>query len=439
MESEFDKLQKAVQEGEDILREIKPQWNNLGFPGSVYSPNEFMVCLLLAHIGRDGNGLEALKEMIEAGKSARQSLIDNQVLRSHMGSDELGIIFTTALASALNGLSHEPHREVRHELHGESHQEILKPLPPAAPVAPFTMPARPITACPHCGHDFDKCRQGEYEKKIIAADGTVIEFCSHVDDLGKCTECTEGDTCECSHCSTDMIEARGYKCKGEGCGNIYCDGDDCKSQLNDAGFCGDCESFTCDNCNEEDVETEKMIRCANPDCKTDKDLCPTCGPKLLNEAGLCPDCSDEEEFTCTECECGVTNSRAFVCKDEDCGAIYCVDHKEELNEAGYCSDCREEECADCGNEFPRENMIKCSGSDCESGEVFCPDCAATHLNRKGLCSTCSGEEELTCSDCGGTVINSQSKKCRGRECENVYCPGCAKKNLDSRERCDDCQ
>jgi hypothetical protein len=277
------------------------------------------------------------------------------------------------------------------------------------------------------------------EIKPAAAESGVHEFCIHVDDKGQCCACTDEQVYECANdgCGEEFIEARGHKCKGEDCNNIYCD--DCKKELNDAGFCGECEAFDCDNCNEEDVATEKMIRCANPDCRKNQDLCPDCGPKLLNEAGLCPDCSDEEEFTCTECECGVTDSRTFACKNKDCGAVYCVDHKDELNDAGYCPDCQEETCADCGKEFPREKGIKCSGSVCGSSEVLCHDCAEARFNLKGLCAECSGEEELTCSDCGGTVIESQAKKCRGRECENVYCPSCAGDNLDSRGKCNECQ
>jgi len=441
MNDVLEKLQLLVANGSELFKEIKPKWSALGFPGSVYSPNEFIISFLLSFIGGDINDLVALKEKIEIGKAARKIMVDSQVIRAHAGSEELSVIFIAALAQALK----QPVSEMINQ--------AVKVSKPIAPVAAEKL----IVLCPHCGHDPEECRKGKYlveeqkaapvfmeEKHVshVSAAEEVTEseheFCCHVDNTGKCTRCTEEKVVDCDACNEEIIESRGHKCKNEDCQNIYCDS--CKEEhLNEAGYCDDCATTECDHC-QQDTDTEKLVRCANPKCKSNIDLCGDCAAKYFNEDGLCPSCSGEKDMTCHGCQCDVTESRAIKCKGYDsCDNVFCPDCKGELNDAGYCEECREAECSFCSDTFPREEGVHCANPECrDHDDIICPNCAKSRLNEEGFCATCSKENEVDCSDCGETFVESRTQKCCGKDCDNFYCPNCAESNLNSRGKCSDC-
>jgi hypothetical protein len=335
---------KAVGDGFGVWQEIKPQWTSLGFQGSAYSPNEFILCVLLAQLGEIAKDSNRLKEAVQLGKNIFSQLTKGNVISGYPSRDEIGAIFSTVLVSSLQERFSFPDPPV-------SEPEVV------SRVCVKEAESSLISECPNCGHDFEKCRRGEYAASLKQdvspvfqqpaiesgeVQSTCLSSCIHVDSAGKCVKCTEDSVIECSDCGEEMIESKAYKCKNyEECEKAYCE--DHKENLNEYGYCEDCDTLECDgdDCRES-IERGTEHHCANPDCPDNYDYCDDCVKRLLNKDGLCSHCSGEGELVCSSCDKIVTESQFTRCANPDCedGNGYCPECKDnELGEEGLCDNC----------------------------------------------------------------------------------------------------
>lgn len=264
----------------DLWEQLKKDWHKYGLPGSSYSPDEFLACLLIAQsgLGRD--------ELVARVKGAQEIL-------SAMKSGSL-ISASDTNATLLIALIQQPTQSSAPE--------------PVQPAEPAEVPQ--TTACPHCGHNFNACERGEYEQPPQPAPEPVAEEaeastgeepageteettgCCHVGTDGKCVDCTQDKTDECSGdgCDQTIVVSKGHACKNPECGRVFCD--NCaENELNEHGYCGECSELecACENC-EEKVDAGGEPVCKNPECKEKPALCEECAKDLLDERGFCWAC-----------------------------------------------------------------------------------------------------------------------------------------------------
>lgn|GEM_PF-5930784 len=495
----------SVKQGQELWRSLSSKWYELGFPGSPHTPNEFIVCLLLSHL-HDAVEIEQVKQRISDGHRLFRQLVEDKVLPPIYQIQESVALLTMSLVvvDAQNGHVDAPAQPVA-AVAAEQALE-LQPVPveihvsvepvvlesPAVPELPVIEPEPvvvqeatvipeavsqplppahipPITCCPNCHHDFERCAAGEYVKQPVEREGVQVQTqtrvdavvstqmveqpigCLHVGKDNKCISCTEDEIITCceQYCTVEIIESKARKCKNyEECGSAYCD--DHNDEINEYGFCPDCSEVSCDGAgcdNEMERGSDVHFRCSNPECKSNEDFCNECASRLLNAQGLCPQCSGEEELQCSNCDAYSIVSKSYKCKNYDeCGHVYCQDDQGQLNKYRYCSDCREVECADddCSNTVVRgitEECV-CSNPNCKNSYIYCAKCANRLFSAKGWCPDCSGEDLIECSDCGENWTSLKMTAClSGEDCPDdaVYCPNCKKANLDEHGRCNSCE
>lgn len=231
---------------------------------------------------------------------------------------------------------------------------------------------------------------------------------------------------ECSNCCDTFLSIQIKKCKVKECENAYCL--DCaEDNINEAGYCEECATVICENCEEEfDRDQEKKCsKCNNVYCKE-------CAPSRFDAIGLCLDCTSETTSECTACDKTILLKQAAVCKDYDkCQTAYCSDDKDELNQNGYCEDCNALVCDTCNCDTNRDELIKCANTDCHRKSDFCHSCAATHLDVKGFCMQCSKEPTSRCYKCRKNIFESLRQHCQN--CKQLLCQKC-----DPLTTCDAC-
>ena len=312
-------MQKQITEllvsSDEQWQYLKNNWSRLKLPGSPFIIQDVIRDLLLASL--QGTTDEVVSKL-KAGAAVYETL--------KADSRNYALLSTTSPVLALTVLL--------------MNDRMQTPL----------VIAEPLTSCPHCAHDFEKCFAGEYQPVPIAEPSVSLTepqaaqeehslSCIHVGKDGKCVVCTGDETAECSEysCETNVVLEKAYQCKNYGnCGYVFCE--DHKDELTEYGYCDDCRTLTCDgpNCDAE-VEAGEEKHCAGEACS--KDYCEDCAPRMLNEAGLCPRCSEEQEWYCDDCDEAFTESRIVLCK-ADCGKGFCEDCKNNnLDDAGLCEDC----------------------------------------------------------------------------------------------------
>ena len=405
-------------QGNAAWEQLKPRWYELKLPGSQYSPDEFIACLLLAQVGGDANTIA--RRVAEAHDILEALRRDSSVSNIFFSSASTNAALLMAL---LNSATAEGMAST-----GRTSNE---PVKPEEPLAGRSDRFEGVTTCPHCSHEFAKCVAGGYalsgEEQVQPIPQVADkQSCCHVGTDGKCVNCTNENTVGCSDCDETIIKAKGRECKYPGCDHIYCD--ECAgNNLSETGFCNDCSTVECNEseCRESfDRGTGK--KCSNSDCPNkDEEYCDECAPDIFNEQGLCPKCSGEGEYECDNCQHSVTASKAVKCK-ADCERVYCKKCAgDNLNESGYCDDCKTVKCSECHEEVDRDNAKKCSNPECQHGVMLCDMCAARLLNERGECAGCSDEETSDCSDCGNTTLDPRLTKCRNFDsCGNAYCGEC---------------
>ncbi len=448
----------ALANSNDIWAKLKKGWYTNKFPGSAFSPGEFLARLIIGHFGLTEE--DVIQAVTESGRLPLEQLKKEKVLSGsfRLNEDMAKILLATLLempeVKEVDFASAEEFEKETAEsvVDGRTAFETVYARPTEEVV-----PVVQLKQCPNCRHDFERCGNGFYElaqttsginsaKQVIQkVEMDFGESCGHVDLKGKCMQCTEETLQSCFHCDEELVLVKMVKCKDfENCDHAYC-AECAKTQMTEGGYCDDCGNVSCSGC-DEDVEQGAQKKCANPDCTFKPDYCAKCALALLNKKGWCSTCSEEEVQAC-DGDCGeeFTQSLLIECKNfDDCGHSYCEeDAKTALNELGYCDDCEVVDCdaANCSNEVKRGEHRTCKNPDCEQNWVFCEDDAKRYLNKKGQCSSCSGEAECTCDgDCGEEYTESLLKKCKNYDtCEKEYCPTDAKTELSKRGLCPDCE
>jgi hypothetical protein len=158
--------------------------------------------------------------------------------------------------------------------------------------------------------------------------------------------------------------------------------------------------------------------------------------------GKCVECSREKSQECSDysCEEEIFVERAYKCKNfDECGNVYCDEHKDDLSEHGYCDDCHLCDCdGNCGDEIENGTQTRCSNPECTSDKDYCDECSKRYFNSDGKCSDCTGDKFEDCSSCGNECIKTNLTKCKNEVCDNVYCPYCVENELDEKGLCSNC-
>lgn len=166
------------------------------------------------------------------------------------------------------------------------------------------------------------------------------------------------------------------------------------------------------------------------------------GCEHVDSKNKCTDCTEEDTRDCSNCGETCIEAKLVKCKDfESCENAYCSKCTEEyIGQTGFCDDCNTITCDGCSSEIDNGTQKQCKNSECESKEDYCVDCALALLNKKGLCSSCSGEEIHSCDgECQSDFIESLLIKCKAfDDCSHEYCTTDAKESLNAQGYCDEC-
>ncbi|HLD49172.1 MAG TPA: hypothetical protein VJB11_02310 [archaeon] len=415
----YEQIAEIIRQNHVRWEELKKMWYELKLPGSPFSPEEFVISLFLSQM--DGSAEDIAESIKKSAQLLSRLKNDTDLYYSLMSSS----ISVPTMALAILGGNKIPDAK-------EKKQEKKKE---PGIMAHAIEAQQQIEECPHCGHRFELCAEGAYlpdekeeEKPAIdeISEQKPVAGCEHIGSDGKCIDCTDDRTVDCSDCGEPVVLTKAHKCKDyEQCENAYCEG--CKdNNISEHGYCDDCSTIECDRCGD-NIDRREEHKCKNPNCREKEHFCDECGPRFLNAEGMCPDCSGEEENNCNGCNETFTNSVLTKCSNYDeCETAFCDECKpQQLNQAWYCDECLVIECSECSNEFDRGDEKKCKNPGCRSDLELCDGCAASLLNSKGLCHECSGEELDDCSGCSDRFIESRLKKCRKHnECGSAYCPDC---------------
>jgi hypothetical protein len=167
-----------------------------------------------------------------------------------------------------------------------------------------------------------------------------VSGCIHVGNDGKCSDCTQEKTLDCSSCGDSIFDSRAFKCKNyDNCDNAYCEDD--KNELSSLGYCDDCRIVNCDgDCDNDEIEVGCEHRCLNPNCAEKRIFCDDCAIRLLDEKdGQCADCKNAATCDCDECNKAFIETRLTKCAEKDCSNSYCPNCIDELNGNGLCPNC----------------------------------------------------------------------------------------------------
>jgi len=360
-----EQLVEKVRQSQAQWKELRDRWSELKLPGSSYMPNEFLAALLLSQVSGDSKEVAA---RVRAGHDHLRNLQEQGVFGNLSSDTDRMVIIALVLAEQSVSLPAaalpEPSpREAPEVIHGPCQhcghdhakcvagEYAVDPAPAAEPVSvPQSVVAvhlpsltqSAVDRCSNCGHRFECCVEGHYGLEPFAhalVHGVKPAGCEHVGFDGKCVDCTDDDTTQCSGCDKEVVKTKAAKCKDKDCDQYYCE--ECKGELSEYGYCSNCSTLTCDGCGDEiDSGTEKI--CARPKCREGKDFCDECAARLLTAQGLCSTCAKEKTIACDECGTECVASRLAKCLGGDnCELLYCPDCKNgALDEAGLCTLCR---------------------------------------------------------------------------------------------------
>lgn len=202
--------------------------------------------------------------------------------------------------------------------------------------------------CDSCDDEIDNGAQKKCSNSDCQTNNDYCETCALrlLNKKGECSTCSEEQEVDCSSCDLSFTDSLLEKCKNfDSCGHSYC-ADDVKDNLNEFGFCDECENVECSGANcGADIKNGSQKKCSNQDCNEDWEFCEHCASRYLNASGECSSCSGETEYTC-DGDCGeeYTESQMKKCKNfDDCDKIFCrEDAKEGLDRRGYCENCASE-------------------------------------------------------------------------------------------------
>lgn len=155
----------------------------------------------------------------------------------------------------------------------------------------------------------------------------------------------------------------------------------------------------------------------------------------VDAAGRCTECTKDETVECDDCGNAIVKSRGHACKN--CDYIYCDDCKSDLSGYGYCPDCATLTCSGCDNDVDAGTEERCANEQCREDPAYCERCVDGLLNVKGLCMSCSGEEDVECDACGECFTESRVKFCAATGCDTCYCAAHTN-NLDQKGLCANC-
>lgn len=420
-----------------VWEELKHKWREFGLPGSAFSPDEFIACLLLSQCGI---GTDEVAKRITAALPLYNHLKHN-TLSGLYGSDSVALLLVAQLAGD----------------HSASELPVQESAAPVLVMEPVETELTPLNVCPHCGHDPELCKDGEYavpvapvlETEGVTApsadgnreeDGKESESCDHVDAHGCCLRCTSEDTERCSGCDEECIASKLKRCADPDCPDSHAYCSNCAPDNLEQGYCEDCRTVTCDeeDC-EEEFDRSEGHACGNPDCSNKNVYCDDSAERMLNKDGFCPDCSGEEQIQCNGCEKYFTRSRVTRCVKEDCDRDYCDDCKGNyLDSEGVCEDCRMIQCwgPSCENRILEGQETVCNNPNCTSNAKLCGECAERLLNGHGQCSVCSGEKEAVCDRCRHWFTASRLAECI--QCGKHFCENCKLYVMERSGRCMTC-
>lgn len=220
---------------------------------------------------------------------------------------------------------------------------------------------------------------------------TTAIICPHCNTSFDLQDVEEVD---CSDCNVTTLTVLTKRCKDAECANAYCK--DCEeSNLNEHGFCSECELLDCDGCGDE-IMRGTEIACTK--CK-ESDFCETCAPEMVDVEIGCVDCvSAELKMDCADSNCSKTilKAKARKCKNFDsCTTAFCIDHAaDDLDEQGLCEDCINFECSSCGGSYGIGEATRCANYSCKTKEIFCQKCSTARLNAAKLCRYCSPQPSV---------------------------------------------
>lgn len=270
-------------------------------------------------------------------------------------------------------------------------------------------------------------KSSETEKTPPSVTTIVCPHCNTGFDLQGVAEI------DCSDCGVTTLTILTKRCKDEDCVNAYCR--DCQeSNLSEHGFCGECETLSCDGCGD-DIARGTEVSCTH--CKK-SDFCETCAPEMVAGEVGCVDCvSDDLKIECADSNCSKTllKAKARLCKNFDsCDTAFCPEHaKDDLDEQGYCEDCNSFDCSHCGDSFDIDKGARCANPGCSEKAIFCQKCCVTCLDTTKLCANCTLQPTIVCADCQNKTIAKQTTSCEN--CQSPICGICT----DNFVHCSVCQ
>lgn len=164
-------------------------------------------------------------------------------------------------------------------------------------------------------------------------------------ELG-CVECVSSELIvECSGsscCSNPILKSKAILCKNfDDCEAAFCK--DCaKENLDEQGYCEDCNSFECSHC-ENRFHISDGLKCSNMKCKYEEVFCKKCSKFSLDSVGACLKCSTESTSTCVDCQNKTLTNQATKCSN--CARSVCPSCSQTMLE---CTQCHKKVCGHCG-------------------------------------------------------------------------------------------